>query len=80
MQILYVILIGFLVGLVARFVMPGRDPGGFIVTIVVGVVGAMIATYGGQALNLYRVGESAGFLGSVLGAVVLLILLRLIRR
>ena len=80
MQILYVILIGFLVGLVARFVMPGRDPGGFIVTIVVGVVGAMIATYGGQALNRYRVGESAGFLGSVLGAVVLLILLRLIRR
>ncbi len=80
MEILYVILIGFLVGLVARFVMPGRDPGGFIVTILVGIAGSLLATYGGHALKLYRVGETAGFLGSVIGAVVLLILLRLLRR
>ena len=80
MEILYVILIGFLVGLVARFVMPGRDPGGFIVTILVGIAGSLLATYGGQALKLYRAGETAGFLGSVIGAVVLLILLRLLRR
>jgi uncharacterized membrane protein YeaQ/YmgE (transglycosylase-associated protein family) len=75
-----VIVIGFVVGLVARFLMPGRDPGGFIVTIIVGVVGSVIATYGGQALGLYVPGQVAGFIGSVVGAIVLLVLLRLIRR
>jgi uncharacterized membrane protein YeaQ/YmgE (transglycosylase-associated protein family) len=75
-----VIVIGFLVGLVARFLMPGRDPGGFIITIIVGVVGSVIATYGGQALGLYAPGQVAGFIGSVIGAIVLLVLLRLIRR
>jgi uncharacterized membrane protein YeaQ/YmgE (transglycosylase-associated protein family) len=79
-NLLIVIVIGFLVGLVARFLMPGRDPGGFIVTIVVGIVGSVIATYGGQALGLYAPGQVAGFIGSVVGAIILLVLLRLIRR
>ena len=78
MSILGIIVIGLLVGLVARFVTPGPNPRGIIVTIVIGIVGAVIATYGGQALGLYQVGEAAGFIGSVLGAVVLLVLLRLI--
>lgn len=78
--LLITIIIGFVVGLVARFLMPGRDVGGFIATTVVGVVGSIIATYGGQALNIYRPGEAAGFFGAVLGAIVLLVLLRLIRR
>jgi len=77
-SILGIMVIGLLVGLVARFVTPGPNPRGIIVTIVIGIVGAVIATYGGQALGLYQVGEAAGFIGSVLGAVVLLVLLRLI--
>ena len=80
MTILGTRLIGLVVGLIARFVTPGPNPRGIIVTIVIGIVGAVIATYGGQALGLYQVGEPAGFFGSVLGAVVLLVLLRLIGR
>ncbi|NQW54669.1 MAG: GlsB/YeaQ/YmgE family stress response membrane protein [Rhodospirillales bacterium] len=80
MTILGTLLIGLVVGLIARFVTPGPNPRGIIVTIVIGIVGAVIATYGGQALGLYQVGEPAGFFGSVLGAVVLLVLLRLIGR
>ncbi len=80
MSILGIILIGLVVGLIARFVTPGPNPRGIIVTIVIGVVGAVIATYGGQALGLYQIGQTAGFFGSIVGAVVLLILLRLIGR
>jgi uncharacterized membrane protein YeaQ/YmgE (transglycosylase-associated protein family) len=77
MHIIGILLIGFLVGLVARWVTPGPNPHGFLVTVVVGIVGSVIATYGGQALGLYRVGRPAGFVGSVLGAVVLLVLVQL---
>ena len=80
MQVLGIILIGLVVGLIARFPTPGPNPRGIIVTVVIGVVGAVIATYGGQALGLYQVGQTAGFIGSVVGAVVLLILLRLFGR
>ncbi|MDP1840925.1 MAG: GlsB/YeaQ/YmgE family stress response membrane protein [Reyranella sp.] len=80
MQILGIILIGLIVGLIARFLTPGPNPRGIIVTIVIGIVGAVIATYGGQALGLYQIGQTAGFIGSVVGAVVLLILLRLFGR
>jgi uncharacterized membrane protein YeaQ/YmgE (transglycosylase-associated protein family) len=80
MSILGIILIGLVVGLIARFLTPGPNPRGIIVTIVIGVVGAVIATYGGQALGLYQVGQPAGFFGSVVGAVVLLVLLKLIDR
>jgi uncharacterized membrane protein YeaQ/YmgE (transglycosylase-associated protein family) len=80
MTILGIIIIGLLIGLVARIVTPGPNPRGIIITIVIGIVGAVIATYGGQALGLYQVGESAGFIGSVIGAVVLLVLVRLFGR
>lgn len=80
MSILGIIFIGLLVGLVARFVTPGPNPRGIIVTMVIGIVGAVIATYGGQALGLYEIGQPAGFIGSVLGAVVLLVLLKLIEQ
>jgi uncharacterized membrane protein YeaQ/YmgE (transglycosylase-associated protein family) len=80
MSILGIIVIGLLIGLVARFITPGPNPRGIIVTIVIGIVGAVLATYGGQALGLYQVGQAAGFLGSVIGAVVLLVLLRLFSR
>ena len=80
MSILGILIIGLLVGLVARFVTPGPNPRGIIVTVVIGIVGAFIATYGGQALGLYQIGQPAGFVGSVVGAVVLLVLLRLFGR
>jgi len=67
------IFIGLLVGLVARFVKPGDDSMGWIKTILFGIGGSMAATYGGQALGLYQAGQGAGFIGSVVGAVVLLI-------
>lgn len=72
MQILATILIGFIVGLVARFVKPGRDSMGIVFTTVLGIVGAVVATYLGQALGIYYVGEPAGFLGAVVGAVLVL--------
>lgn len=80
MEILGMILVGLVIGLLARFITPGPNPRGIIVTIVIGIVGSVIATYGGQALGLYQVGQPAGFVGSVIGAVVLLVLLRLFGR
>jgi uncharacterized membrane protein YeaQ/YmgE (transglycosylase-associated protein family) len=78
MSILGTIIIGFLVGLIAKFLMPGRDPGGFIVTILLGIVGAFVATYLGQTLGWYQPGEAAGFVGSVIGAMIVLFIYRLI--
>ena len=75
-----VLVIGLIVGLLARFITPGPNPRGIIVTIVIGIVGAFIATIGGQVLGLYQPGEAAGFIGSIVGAVVLLVLLRLFSR
>lgn len=74
MGIISTIVIGLLVGLVARFVKPGDDSMGWIMTILLGIAGSLAATYGGQALGLYRAGEGAGFIGSVIGAVLLLII------
>ena len=79
MGIIWTIVIGFVVGLLAKMLMPGRDPGGFIVTVLLGIAGALLATYGGQALGLYRAGEGAGFIGSLVGAIILLVLYRVIR-
>ncbi|MOA50981.1 hypothetical protein D3C78_1740670 [compost metagenome] len=73
MGILGTILIGLLVGVVARFLKPGHQPMGWIMTILLGIGGSVIATYGGQALGIYRAGQPAGFLGAVVGAIVLLI-------
>jgi len=72
MSILWTILLGFLVGVVAKFLHPGRDGMGFIMTTVLGVVGSVVAGYLGQVLGLYQAGEGAGFIGSVLGAILLL--------
>jgi uncharacterized membrane protein YeaQ/YmgE (transglycosylase-associated protein family) len=80
LHIIFIILIGFLVGLVARWIGPGAHIQGFWVTALIGVVGSVLATYGGQALGLYRVGQPAGFIGSVLGAIVLLALVQLFGR
>jgi uncharacterized membrane protein YeaQ/YmgE (transglycosylase-associated protein family) len=79
-SMLWAILIGFIVGLVAKFLTPGRDPSGFFITAAIGIVGSLLATYGGQALGLYNAGEPAGFIGSVIGAVIVLAIYHLITR
>jgi uncharacterized membrane protein YeaQ/YmgE (transglycosylase-associated protein family) len=76
MSVIWTILVGFVVGLPAKLVMPGKDPGGFFVTAAIGIIGSLIATYGGKALGIYGVDETAGFIG----AIILLILYRLITR
>jgi uncharacterized membrane protein YeaQ/YmgE (transglycosylase-associated protein family) len=80
MGIIWTLIIGLLAGLVAKLLMPGRDPGGFIITMLLGVAGAFVATYLGQALGWYQAGEGAGFIGAVVGAVILLIIYRVIRK
>ena len=77
MSILWTIFIGLIVGIVAKFLMQGRDPGGFVITAIIGIVGSVIATYLGQALGFYRPGESAGFIAAVLGSIILLFLYRM---
>src|SRR5215472_5497711 len=74
MSILWTIIIGFIVGVVAKLIMPGNktEPKGFILTTILGIVGAFVATYLGQAVGWYGPGESAGFLGGIVGAVILL--------
>jgi uncharacterized membrane protein YeaQ/YmgE (transglycosylase-associated protein family) len=79
MDILLWIVFGLVVGIVARLIMPGRDPGGVIVTIVLGIVGALMGGWLGRVMGLYREGEPVGFLMAVLGAVILLALYRLLR-
>lgn len=73
------IVIGLLAGIVAKLVMPGKDPGGFIVTTLLGIVGAVVATWIGQAIGWYAPGEAAGFIGAVVGAIILLVLYRMVR-
>lgn len=77
MSILWMIIIGFVVGLVARALMPGRDAAGFIVTVLLGIVGSFLAGYLGQGMGLYAPGEPVGFLASVLGAMLVLFIYRL---
>jgi uncharacterized membrane protein YeaQ/YmgE (transglycosylase-associated protein family) len=76
MGIIWTIIIGFLAGLIAKFIMPGRDGGGFILTTILGIVGAFVASYLGQALGWYRAGEGAGFIGAIVGAIIVLAIYR----
>jgi len=72
MAIIGTIIIGLIVGIIAKLLMPGRDPGGFIVTFLLGIAGAFVASWIGQAVGWYRPGEGAGFLASVIGAIIIL--------
>jgi uncharacterized membrane protein YeaQ/YmgE (transglycosylase-associated protein family) len=80
MSILWTIIVGFIVGVIAKFIMPGdkSEPKGFILTAVLGVVGAFVATYLGQSVGWYTAGESAGFVASIVGAIILLFIYGLI--
>lgn len=80
LHLLWVVIIGFVAGAVAKLIMPGKDPGGFIITIVLGVVGALLATFLGRLLGLYGPGESAGFIAAVVGAIILLGIYRLFKK
>ena len=80
MNIIWTILVGFIIGLVARAVMPGRDPMGFIFTTLLGVVGAMVAQFAGQGMGWYAEGEPAGFIASVAGALIVLFIGHRVRR
>lgn len=80
MGIIGTIIIGFIVGLLARFLKPGDDSMGFILTVLLGIGGSLLATYGGQALGIYQAGQAAGFLGALVGAIVLLVIYGLIAK
>jgi uncharacterized membrane protein YeaQ/YmgE (transglycosylase-associated protein family) len=75
MGILWTIIIGFVAGVIAKFIHPGpNEPAGFILTTILGIIGAFVATYLGQALGWYRPGEGAGLIGAVVGAVIILVI------
>lgn len=77
--LLWECLIGLIVGALAKFIMPGKDPGGIFITMAIGIAGSIGATFLGQAIGWYKQGQSAGFIMSILGAVLILWLYRLIR-
>jgi uncharacterized membrane protein YeaQ/YmgE (transglycosylase-associated protein family) len=75
MSILWTIIIGFVAGVIAKFIMPGpNEPSGFILTTILGIVGAFVATFLGQALGWYGPGQGAGLIGAVVGAIIVLLL------
>lgn len=78
MDLLWTLLIGLLVGIIAKFLMPGRDPGGFIITALLGIAGAFVAYAIGRGLGWYTEGEPAGFIASIVGAMLLLGVYRLV--
>ena len=79
MHFLWTLLAGFVIGIIAKMLTPGRDPQGCLITSGIGIAGSLIAKYLGEALNLYRPGERAGFIGSVIGAILLLLAYHAVR-
>ncbi len=80
MSILGTLIIGFLVGIIARLLKPGPSGLGWVMTIILGLAGSVAATYGGQALGVYQAGQPAGFIGAVVGAIVLLFIVEAVRK
>jgi uncharacterized membrane protein YeaQ/YmgE (transglycosylase-associated protein family) len=74
MHIIWTIIVGFLVGVVAKLIHPGRESMGFIITTILGIGGSVLATFAGQTLGLYQAGSTAGFIGAVIGAIILLVI------
>jgi uncharacterized membrane protein YeaQ/YmgE (transglycosylase-associated protein family) len=77
-SIIWILAIGLVIGFIAKLLMPGRDPGGCIITMLIGIAGAFAASYLGRAIGWYEPGQPAGFIGSIVGAMLLLLLYRLI--
>ncbi len=80
MHFLWMCIIGLIVGAIAKLIMPGKDPGGIIITMLLGIAGSLLAGFLGRALGWYAAGQRAGFIMSVLGAIVLLAVYRLFKR
>jgi uncharacterized membrane protein YeaQ/YmgE (transglycosylase-associated protein family) len=80
MHIIYMLVIGLIVGALAKLVMPGRDPGGILVTILIGIAGSMLAGFIGREIHWYATTQGAGFIASILGAILLLAAYRMIIR
>ena len=80
MEFLWMLIIGLIVGAVAKLIMPGKDPGGIFITILLGIAGAFVAGFLGRALGWYHEGDAAGFIASVVGAILLLAIYRLVTR
>jgi uncharacterized membrane protein YeaQ/YmgE (transglycosylase-associated protein family) len=80
MGLIATLIIGLIVGVIAKLLMPGKDPGGFIVTTILGIAGAFVAKFIGQALGWYQEGQPAGFIASVVGAILLLAIYRLLTK
>ena len=80
MHWLWTFIIGLIVGIVAKLLMPGRDPGGFIITALLGIAGAYLAHWIGQAVGWYQPDQPAGFIASVIGAIILLAIYHMVRR
>ena len=80
LSFIWMLIIGLVVGAIAKLLMPGRDPGGFVITMLLGVAGSLIAGFLGRALGWYEMGEAPGFIASVVGAMVLLFIYRLVTR
>jgi uncharacterized membrane protein YeaQ/YmgE (transglycosylase-associated protein family) len=78
MHVLWMIVVGLIVGALAKLIMPGRDPGGIIITILLGIAGSLVAGFLGRAVGWYREGEPIGFIASVIGAIILLAIYRFI--
>jgi uncharacterized membrane protein YeaQ/YmgE (transglycosylase-associated protein family) len=78
MSILVMLIVGLIVGIIAKLLMPGRDPGGFIITALLGIAGSIVAGYLGRAMGIYREGDPAGLIASVIGAVLLLAIYRMV--
>ncbi len=80
MNIVITIVIGFIVGVIAKFLMPGKDGGGFIVTTALGVLGSTVGAFLGEWFGFYKTGEPAGFIASIIGAMIVLFAVRLLRK
>jgi len=80
MHILWTLIVGFFVGVIAKLIYPGRQNMGWILTIVLGIAGAFVATYLGQWLRIYQPGEAAGFVGAIVGALIILFVYNLVKR
>ena len=74
------VFIGLVAGALAKFIMPGKDPGGIIVTILIGIVGSVLFTYIGRFLNIYQEGQTASYIGATVGAIILLAIYRLFKK
>jgi uncharacterized membrane protein YeaQ/YmgE (transglycosylase-associated protein family) len=80
MHIIWTILVGLVVGIIAKFIYPGRENMGWILTIILGIAGAFVATYLGKLVGIYQPGQAAGFIGAIVGALILLFIYHLIKK